>query len=34
MNQFTYSYPTKVYFGEGEAKQALPQCRFVKHIGQ
>ena len=25
MNQFTYSYPTKVYFGEGEAKQALPQ---------
>lgn len=25
MNQFTYSYPTKVYFGEGAAKQALPQ---------
>ena len=25
MNQFTYSYPTKVYLGEGEAKQALPQ---------
>lgn len=25
MNQFMYSYPTKVYFGEGEAKQALPQ---------
>ena len=25
MNQFTYSYPTKVYFSEGAAKQALPQ---------
>ena len=25
MNQFMYSYPTKVYFGEGAAKQALPQ---------
>ena len=25
MNQFTYSYPTKVYFGEGAANQALPQ---------
>lgn len=25
MNQFMYSYPTKVYFGEGAAKQVLPQ---------
>lgn len=23
MNTFTFSYPTKVYFGEGSAKQAL-----------
>lgn len=23
MNKFTYSYPTKVYFGEGSAKEAL-----------
>ena len=23
MNKFTYSYPTKVYFGEGAAAQAL-----------
>ena len=25
MDQFVYSYPTKVYFGEGIAAQALPQ---------
>lgn len=25
MNKFTYSYPTKVYFGEGSAAQALSQ---------
>ena len=23
MNKFTYSYPTKVYFGEGSAAEAL-----------
>ena len=23
MNQFTYSYPTKVYFGQGIAQEAL-----------
>lgn len=37
MNQFTYSYPTKVYFGEGAAKQALPQelgqIRQDRHAG-
>ena len=25
MDKFTYSYPTKVYFGEGIAKEALTQ---------
>ena len=25
MNKFTYSYPTKVYFGEGAAAQAFVQ---------
>lgn len=25
MNKFTYSYPTKVYFGEGVAAEALEQ---------
>ena len=25
MNKFTYSYPTKVYFGEGAAADALKQ---------
>ena len=25
MNKFTYSYPTKVYFGKGSAKDALTQ---------
>ena len=24
MDKFIYSYPTKVYFGEGSAKEALP----------
>lgn len=24
MNEFTFTYPTKVYFGEGIAKKALP----------
>lgn len=23
MNEFTFTYPTKVYFGEGAAKKAL-----------
>lgn len=31
MNKFTYSYPTKVYFGEGSAKEALPV--ELAHIG-
>ena len=26
MNTFTYSYPVKVYFGEGAALQALAQA--------
>lgn len=25
MNKFTFSYPTKVYFGEGIAAEALKQ---------
>lgn len=25
MNKFTFSYPTKVYFGEGAAADALKQ---------
>ena len=25
MNQFTYTYPTKVYFGEGTAAASLQQ---------
>ena len=25
MNKFTFSYPTKVYFGEGAAAEALSQ---------
>ena len=24
MKEFTYSYPTRVYFGEGSAAKALP----------
>ena len=27
MNEFTFTYPIKVYFGEGAAKKLLPQKR-------
>ena len=32
MNDFIYSYPTKVYFGQGAAKKAL--CAELSRVGK
>lgn len=29
MNGFIFSYPTKVYFGEGVAKKCLTETRYT-----